>query len=121
MQWVIQRQDGVSREGAPLWGKKPLAFCATREGLLLHLRKLLLEEHLTALGFHRPKQEKVFDAKRNRLVVRARVSREALAETEAARARLRAGDVSAFGVSIQAWATIEALPDVIGKENSNDA
>jgi hypothetical protein len=110
LQWVVQRQDG-SRGGVPIWGKNPLAFCATREGLLLRLKEVLLEEHLTKLGFYRPKREEVFDTKRNRLVVRDQVSQEALEETEAARDRLKRGDVAAFGVDPAAWAAIEALPD----------
>jgi hypothetical protein len=115
------RQDGSSR-GVPVWGKKPLAFCATREGLLLRLKEALLEEHLTKLGFHRPKREEVFDAKRNRLVMRDRVSREALDATEAARAALNRGDVASFGVAPEAWAAIEALPDYFDKKgNQRDA
>jgi hypothetical protein len=70
----------------------------------------LLKEHLLKLGHYQAKRVKAPDAK-GRLVEKSAVSREALEETEAARARLKRGDVSGFGVDPSAWAAIEALPE----------
>ena len=107
-QWVIQQQD-AQLKGVPIW--TGFAFCAAREGLLVRLRGHLLEEHLTELGYFKPKREKVSSARHGRAIVRDRVSREALEETEAARARLKCNDVASFGVDLAAWAIIEAMPE----------
>ena len=107
-QWVIQQQD-AQLKGVPIW--TGFAFCAAREGLLVRLRGHLLEEHLTELGYFKPKREKVSSARHGRQIVRDGVSKGALEETEATRARLKRGDVADFGVDPAAWAAIEALPD----------
>jgi hypothetical protein len=84
-QWLVQARRSAT------WGA--IAYCATKEGLVLRLREHLLKEHLDKLGMY--------------LVP----TRAALAETEAARARLAAGDVAGFGIDPAAWAVIESLPD----------
>jgi len=99
-QWCLQSLKGKT------WVN--VAFCATKEGLLLRIKEHLLKEHLNKLDCYqmqkRPKTDK-----------RPRVSKEALEATEAARALLRRGDVSSFGVAPEAWAVIEALPDYFPK------
>ena len=106
LQWVIQRFDRV-RDGVSTW--QSFAFCQTREGVISRLKDMLIEERLSKRGQFSPRQEQARDAK-GRTVGRKVVTREMLAETEAARARLAAGDVASFGIEPAAWAAIAALP-----------
>ena len=69
----------------------------------MRIKEHLLKEHLSKLDYH-PVQKR-----------KPRVSKEALEATEAARARLKLGDVFSFGVKPEAWSVIEALPDYFPK------
>ena len=100
-QWILQTR------GAKTWIN--MAFCATREGLLLRLKDHLLREHLLKIGHYQVRRVKAPDAK-DRLIDKSTVSREALDATDAARAALRRGDVSGFAIAPEAWGVIEALP-----------
>ena len=95
-QWIVQQR------GPKAWSG--FAYCATKEGLLLRIKEHLLKEHLNKLDCYQMQ-------KRAKTDKRPRVSKEALAATEAARARLRSGDVASFGIDPAAWAIVEALPD----------
>lgn len=94
-QWIVQQRERKT------WAS--IAFCATREGLILRIKDWLLKEHLSKLDYYQVRKRK------------PRVSREALEATEAARALLKRGDVASFGVAPEAWAVIEALPDFYPK------
>ena len=63
-QWIVQQREPKR------WAN--VAFCATKEGLLLRIKEHLLKDHLNKLDYHqvRKRQEK------------PRVSREALEATE---------------------------------------
>ena len=99
-QWIVQQR------GPKAWSG--FAYCATKEGLLLRIKEHLLKEHLNKLDCYQAQ-------KRAKTDKRPRVSREALEATEAARALLKRGLVSSFGVAPEAWAVIEALPDYFPK------
>ena len=99
-QWIVQQR------GPKAWSG--FAYCATKEGLLLRIKEHLLKEHLNKLDCYQMQ-------KRAKTDKRPRVSREALEATEAARALLKRGLVSSFGVAPEAWAVIEALPDYFPK------
>jgi hypothetical protein len=88
-----------------------VAFCATRNGLVLRVKDWLLKDHLNRLGHFQVKQMKLPDAKTGVLKTKSLVSRAALDATDAARAALRRGDIADFGVDPAAWAAIAALPD----------
>ena len=102
------RQWTIEQRGPKTWFG--IAFCATKEALILRLKEHLLKEHLLKLDHYYVKEMKAADGK-----LRRAVSREALEATEAARALLKRGDVSSFGVASEAWAVIEALPDFYPK------
>jgi hypothetical protein len=79
--------------------------------LLQKLREMLLEDYLSERDAYFPQKAQVLDAKKGRTVKRDRVTREMLDLTAKARAAMKAGDLTRFGVDVAAWATIEALPD----------
>ena len=99
-QWIVQQR------GPKAWSG--FAYCATKEGLLLRIKEHLLKEHLNKLDCYQAQKRAETDK-------RPRVSKEALEATEAARALLKRGLVSSFGVAPEAWAVIEALPDYFPK------
>jgi hypothetical protein len=101
-QWCMQSLKGKT------WTN--VAFCATRDGLVLRVKDWLLKDRLSRLGDFQVKQMKLPD-KTGVLKTKSVVTREMLAATDAARAALRRGDVASFGVDQTAWDAIAALPD----------
>ena len=89
LQWIAQTR------GPKTW--RCFSFCATREGLLVRISDHLLKAHLSRLGY--------YEATDRRLL------KKAAAATETARAQLRRGNVSGFGVDPGAWAVIMVLPE----------
>lgn len=110
-QWVLQHRQ----RGAKKW--QSLSFCATREGLITSIKERVLEEHLTRLGHDQVKKVQVPD-ENGRLKWKRIVTRESLDATEAARAALKRGDMTAFDISLAAWAIIESLPDYFPKHRA---
>ena len=75
----------------------------------------LLKAYLSKFDLYQVQRVKIYDVEGGRHVNKSVVSKKALQEAEAARTRLKRGDVASFGVSLEAWAVIEALPDYIPK------
>ena len=105
--WIMQQRMGKT------WHQRQ-SFCATKEGLILAIKDWLLKEHLSKLGYYNIRQVQATNAK-GKLVYKNIVSREALAATDTARAALKRNDMAGFGVSLEAWAVIQALPDFYPK------
>ena len=75
------------------------------------LKDYLLKQRLEKLGAYQMKRVRP-DAKTAGIVKsRNIVTREMLAQTDAARAALKRNDLTEFGVRPDAWARIEALPN----------
>jgi len=107
VQWVLEQRGGKT------W--KSIAFCASKEGLILRLKEHLLKEHLTRLDFYQPKKVQVTDKKTGKLVWKNIVTREALDATDAARAALKCDDMTRFNINPEGWAAIQVLPDYFPK------
>jgi hypothetical protein len=92
IQWILQQQ-----QRSKSW--RNCSYCGTRAGLIQSIKDHLLEEHLLRLDYYRREQ----------------ASREAFDEAVTARELLKGGLVSRFGITPEAWAVIEALPDYFPK------
>jgi len=104
-QWCLEQRN------ARTW--TPIAYCGTKEGLLVRIKDWLLKDHLGR--FYQVNKVKAIDPESGRLKHKVIVSQEALDATDAARAALKRGDMTRFNVDPGAWASVLALPDFYPK------